>query len=132
MKRSIPALLGLLLVMMCSTSAQEPKADPFGIQSVPKFDFTPRQLGSGNFSRAEGAVQTIPAKSEPTLHSNPSLPAKKAATPLIVGRYQLVSHEGRLIMLDTATGECYTRKNHIWESYAPPIDANAPVPAPQL
>jgi hypothetical protein len=45
--------------------------------------------------------------------------------PLVVGRYQAVSHNGKLIMLDTATGECYEHYGSVWDSFAPPIDPNA-------
>ena len=52
------------------------------------------------------------------------------AAPLIVGRYQIVSHNGQLIMLDTATGECYTRNGSAWESLGPAIDPNASISRP--
>jgi hypothetical protein len=38
-----------------------------------------------------------------------------------VGRYQAVSHEGRLVLLDTSSGECWTLEGHAWTKHAPPV-----------
>jgi hypothetical protein len=50
------------------------------------------------------------------------------AMPLVVGRYQAVSHNGKLVVLDTATGECFSHVGAGWKNLAPPIEPNA-VPA---
>ena len=53
--------------------------------------------------------------------------------PIVVGRYQPVSHNGKLIVIDTTTGECFEHDESVWGSLAPAIEPNAnPVPAPQL
>jgi hypothetical protein len=49
---------------------------------------------------------------------------------LVVGRYQAVSHNGRLIVIDTATGECFRNNGSGWDSFVPPIESDtAPAPS---
>lgn len=135
MKRSIRtpmALFGLLLAlaMVCTTSAQAPKPD-----AVPTL--APPAVGTPVAPKPDTPAVGIPvgvptgtAKTEYIYQSaQPQTQPKSVhAVPLIVGRYQLVSHNGQLVMLDTATGECYTRNGSAWESLGPPIDPNATLP----
>ena len=44
--------------------------------------------------------------------------------PLVVGRYQAVSHNGGLLVIDTATGECFEHEGSAWTNFAPPIEPN--------
>jgi hypothetical protein len=113
MRRSIGtplALLGLLLAvaMVCTTSAQAPK--PGGSAVDPMLYRAPIQ--------------------PPQVPLTPILSSSGHAPLLVVGRYQAVSHNGRLNVIDTATGECF-KYNGAWERFAPPIEPNA-VPAPNF
>lgn len=134
MRRSLRTpltLLGLLLAgaMVCTTSAQAPKPDApaAGTPDAP----TAVAPGSQNAPRypVRDLVTDVPAPSPQSGH----------AQPLVVGRYQAVSHDGRLIVIDTATGECFSHADTGWKSFAPPIEPNsvaAPIsptpPAPNL
>jgi hypothetical protein len=98
-------------------------ANPFGPQDPLTGPFGP----SLPQSSADLAVPTNfrPGRSRPPVAA--STPAR--AMPLVVGRYQAVSHNGKLIVLDTATGECFSHNGSGWGSVVPPIDANS-IPAP--
>jgi hypothetical protein len=39
-----------------------------------------------------------------------------------VGRCQAVSHNGKLLLLDTATGECWEHETNSWHTIAPPVN----------
>ena len=117
-----------------------PTADPFARQPATQPAAEPSAFGDSPFVRrsaaqpAQADTPTFdPSAPQPAPHSPPAaLTQSRVATPLIVGRYQLVSHEGQLILFDTATGECYRRSRHVWESFSPPVDPNTPTPAPHL
>jgi hypothetical protein len=136
MKRSIGtplALFGLLLAaaMVCTTSAQGPKpeapavdpaAQPTPNPAAPTADpFAPNPAGGPRAATADDPFPSTPRR---------PVVASARAMPLVVGRYQAVSHNGKLIVLDTATGECYEhngslQNRYVWDSFAPPINPNA-------
>jgi hypothetical protein len=162
MKRSIGtplALFGFLLAaaMVCTTSAQAPNAattDQFfvlpAVAQAPNQHFPITVTLTPDGSKVDKieiqtdtprpAAQPAPKSDAPTVDPFPSTPRRPVRasgheTPLVVGRYQAVSHNGKLIVLDTATGECFRLNGIVWENSAPPIEGNAtptPTAAPKL
>jgi hypothetical protein len=151
MKRSVGtplALFGLLLAaaMVCTTSAQGPEPsqkpdastpNPFAPRLFPKPEapavdpaapVSTRQEPrpddpAGDHSVLPGRTREIPPTRSRS--ARPNTPSVRSM-PLVVGRYQAVSHNGELILLDTATGECLRRRNEtVWENFAAPIVPNA-------
>jgi hypothetical protein len=94
------ALFGLLLAlaMVCTTSAQGWKSEE--LRDQPASSYSLSRPASANVQSGR-------------------------AMPLIVGRYQAVSHDGKLTLLDTATGECFRRNASAWERLVAPIEENA-------
>ena len=43
-----------------------------------------------------------------------------------------MSHNGKLIVIDTATGECFKHDGRKWGSIVPPIDPNAVTELPSM
>jgi hypothetical protein len=133
---------------------RNPASDPFADPTAPppaqrrgdaSSPFVPRDASSADplaprgrrgasKTSSGGPPAVIPTRSGPTMAGTPS----GRATPLVVGRYQAVSHNGRLILLDTATGECYAHERSGWRTFAPPIEPNGilaprgPATAPEL
>jgi hypothetical protein len=92
-------------------------ADPFAPRDPLVGPFGPSLPGSS-------ADPTAPPVFRPGL-SRPSVASgtpSGRAMPLVVGRYQAVSHNGRLIVIDTATGECFRHNGSSWDSFAAPIE----------
>jgi hypothetical protein len=153
MKRSIGtplALFGLLLAaaMVCTTSAQGPKPESPAVEPAAPVGTTTELPGpfntrpeprpgepAGDHSVLPGRTREIPPTRSRS--ANPSTTSSRAM-PLVVGRYQAVSHNGKLILIDTATGECYLHEGSGWRTFAPPIEPNGilaprgPATAPEL
>lgn len=115
MKRRIAASLTafsllLAVAMVCATSAQSPRSEPnlgaAPIQTVPYVVPAP--------TYPPAAAGASPSKAYSPTGSGPyTFPT--------VGRYQAVSHEGRLLLIDTANGECWTLEDNTWSRIAPSI-----------
>jgi hypothetical protein len=60
-------------------------------------------------------ITPLPASAGPRVgpRSRPSPP---------VGRYQAVSHNGQLVLLDTTNGECLMLQGNSWSRLAPPVN----------
>jgi hypothetical protein len=154
MKRAIGtplALFGLLLAaaMVCTTSAQGPKPeaptiDPSAprpatraadFKADPPASAAPATIPAGGPPPAYRVV-TSPDEFPPPYPSGtppsgipPAYSAARSpngrATPLVVGRYQALSHNGVVILLDTATGECFSHEGAGWREFALPIEPSA-------
>jgi hypothetical protein len=153
MKRSIGtplALFGLLLAaaMVCTTLAQGPKPEAPAVDPAAPRP-APRAADFKADPPASAAPATIPAGGPPPAYSAvtsdefpppydvgksaegvPTLPraarsTSGRATPLVVGRYQALSHNGVVILLDTATGECFSHEGAGWREFALPIEPSA-------
>jgi hypothetical protein len=154
MKRSIGtplALFGLLLAlaMVCVTSAQGPKPDAPAVDSAgprpaptatdfkadPPASAAPATIPAGGPPPAYRAVTSpdefpppytsgTPPSGIPPAYSAARSPSGRA-TPLVVGRYQALSHNGVVILLDTATGECFSHEGAGWREFALPIEPSA-------
>ncbi len=148
----------LAVAMVCTTSAQAPKPDapaagtPEAPTSESIFQRIMPETSTPNDSRADRSAPAasgsrvgrdhasegeLPGGSNDPLSSRPDRfrPPVAESSPsrhtqlLVVGRYQAVSHNGRLIAIDTATGECFRYNGSRWDSFAPPIESDA-APAP--
>lgn len=105
-KCAIGALIngfGLLLAvaMVCAVRAQTPQPEP--VQHVVPYR-DPAGSSSPNAYTPTGSGQYI------------------SYAPHAVGRYQAISHESRLLLLDTSTGECWRLESDTWVKTAPSID----------
>ena len=99
-------LFGLLTVaMICPTTAQTADVSP-GTVSRP----SPRPFLIVDPSD--------PPPTHPSFNSPPS-----------VGRYQAVSDSGRLLLIDTATAECWSLSGSRWVQHAQPINRANAAPA---
>ena len=78
---------------------------------------------------ADNSPGTVPRQRRPDLILDPSNPPPTrpgGIAPPAVGRYQAVSHNGRLLLIDTATAECWSLSGSGWVQRAQPINrANA-------
>jgi hypothetical protein len=107
-------------------SAAGPFADPSAPRPVqPSGDasspFAPRGASSADpFAPRGRRGGPFLGPSRPATANTPS----GRVMPLVVGRYQAVSHNGKLIVIDTATGECFSHNGSAWGSIVPPIDSN--------
>jgi hypothetical protein len=97
------AAFGLLLAvaMVCATPAQTPQPEP--VQHVVPIPVYP----------------AVPGGSSPPNAYTPT--GNGAYTIHAVGRYQAMSHEGQLVLIDTATGECWRLEADTWTRIAPSI-----------
>jgi hypothetical protein len=138
--------IGLLLaaVMVCATEAETPQAEtptttpkptdvqvqavPYITSPVPSKSESPN--GSGSFPLPparqpnDGLKYYAPTGPGPERAYTPTR-TTPTVTPRI-GRFQAISHEGQLLLLDTTSGECWVRSGTgDWNRIALPVDPNA-------
>ncbi len=96
----------------------------FGLLTVAMISATSAQT-------ADNSPGTISRPTPPSLIVDPSNPPPTVSgsnVPPAVGRYQAVSNNGRLFVIDTSTAECWSLSGARWVQHAEPINRAKAVP----